>query len=206
MSTTKLDPRSKNEVFSTETISGYLQEYSNALNQAVTKVSPKELEKAFQFIKQASESGKVIYVAGNGGSAAIADHLCCDFTKGTYTQGNCLKTFSLTAHTALLTALANDFSYEESFSKQIEMLGSDKDCLILISSSGNSPNVLRAAEMAKKQNIKTIGLTGFSGGELGKVVDAHLHVPFNNYGLVEDAHQTLMHVLAQYLYLTTKRT
>jgi D-sedoheptulose 7-phosphate isomerase len=199
----KIDTRSKNVVFSTDSVFKYLSGYAEAVNQAIQKVDPAALEKAFSIIKATSDKKGTIYVAGNGGSSAISDHLCCDFTKGTYTEGNSLKTFSLTAHTALLTAIANDFSYDESFAKQVEMLAGPNDCLILISSSGNSPNVVAAAKTARDIGMKIIGLTGFAGGALGKASDAHLHVPFNNYGVVEDCHQSLMHILAQYLYLTS---
>jgi phosphoheptose isomerase len=139
-----------------------------------------------------------VFVAGNGGSAAIADHLCCDWTKGTHAANLVpLRTHSLVSNVALLTAVANDFGYDDAFARQLEMLGVAGDVVLLISSSGNSPNVLAAADRAKALGITTIGLTGFSGGALAARADFALHVPYANYGLVEDCHQILMHTFAQ---------
>lgn len=141
-----------------------------------------------------------IYVAGNGGSASISDHLCCDFTKGTYSpESPGIKTYSLVSNTAMLTALANDFSYEDSLSKQIEMYATPTDLLILISSSGNSVNVVRACQAAQAKWMKVIALTGFNGGKLAQICDVNLHVPSTNYGIVEDTHQSLMHIMSQLL-------
>ena len=153
-------------------------------------------------MQEATALGKQIYVCGNGGSAAIADHLCCDWSKGThFSELPALKTQSLSANTALFTACANDFGYEKSFSTQIEIFGGPGDILLAISSSGNSPNILAAVGAAREKQMTSIGMCGFSGGKLKSIADLCLHVAFDNYGLVEDAHQILMHVLAQYFTL-----
>ncbi|HIF39122.1 MAG TPA: SIS domain-containing protein [Gemmatimonadetes bacterium] len=110
-----------------------------------------------------------------------------------------MRTHSLSSESSVVTAFANDFGYDKVFSGQLRMLGSTGDLLILISSSGNSQNVLEAAQEAKELRIRTIGFTGFSGGELKSMVDVNLHVPADNYGIVEDSHQALMHVFAQHL-------
>jgi phosphoheptose isomerase len=140
-------------------------------------------------------------VAGNGGSAAIADHLLCDWVKGTYTPSQpAIYVHSLVSNAALLTAVANDFSYEESFARQLEMQGQPGDLLCTISSSGNSPNILAVMRRASALGIKTIAFTGFSGGEASRMADISIHVAANNYGVVEDCHQSLMHNIAQYVY------
>jgi phosphoheptose isomerase len=145
-------------------------------------------------------SGARVYVAGNGGSASIANHLTCDWMKGTHVTGKpALKVHSLGSNGTLLTAIANDFGFEESFAHQVELLGEAGDLLVLISSSGNSANIVRALEVARLKRMKIIGLTGFTGGKLKELCDVSLHVPVHNYGIVEDTHQSLMHCLAQFL-------
>jgi D-sedoheptulose 7-phosphate isomerase len=195
-----VDPRSKNKTFSTESTAAYLREYADALHATITAVSPASLDAAISLLETTMRTGKRIYVCGNGGSAAIADHLCCDWTKGTRIDGKpALKTHSLVANGALLTALANDYGYDKTFSTQIDIYGEDGDVLVAISSSGDSPNIVNAAEIAQARGMKVVGLSGFSGGKLAKLADVSLHAAFDNYGLVEDCHQALMHVLSQVL-------
>jgi D-sedoheptulose 7-phosphate isomerase len=196
----KADPRSKNKTFSMESTAAYLREYASALEATVTSVKPERLDAAMELLEKTLKAGKRIYVCGNGGSAAIADHLCCDWTKGTRITGKpALKTHSLVANGALLTALANDYGYDQTFSTQVDIYGEPGDVLVAISSSGNSPNIINALEAAKARGMKVIGLSGFSGGKLAEQSDVSLHAAFDNYGLVEDCHQVLMHVLSQVL-------
>ncbi len=194
------DPRFKNELPSTKNAYEYLTFYTDHFSDALKKVSSTELDKAEKLLLEAIANNKRIYSAGNGGSASIGDHLCCDWMKGTHVPGkpglrvNCLST-----NTAVLTAISNDFSYEKSFSMQLEMLGEKEDVVVLISSSGNSPNIVEAAKAAQKIGMKIIGMSGFSGGKLNELADVKLHVPANNYGIAEDAHQSLMHILTHRL-------
>ena len=196
------DPRNLNKTFSVDSIQSYLKDYVTNLQQVLAKVDAGQFEKVLAKLTEVTAAGKKIYVCGNGGSSAIADHLCCDWSKGTHFQGlPTLKTESLTANTALFTACANDFGYEKSFSTQVEMFGGRGDVLLAISSSGNSPNILSAVSAAREKGMTSIGMCGFSGGKLKTSADLCLHIAFDNYGLVEDAHQILMHVLAQYFTL-----
>ncbi len=135
-----------------------------------------------------------IFVGGNGGSAAISNHLCCDFMKG-----GGLEVMSLSCNTPLITAIANDLGYERSISFQLERLLNPGDIVLLISSSGNSPNIIEAAKVAKSRGAWIIGLTGFSGGKLKELADTSLHIPIDNYGIVEDCHQSIMHIISQYI-------
>lgn len=194
----KSDPRSRNALFTAPTWKGYVRQYAHELEAALEQLSETALDGAYAAIATAVREQRRVFVAGNGGSAAIADHLCCDWTKGTHAPGLApLRTHSLVSNVALLTAVANDFGYDDVFARQLEMLGVAGDVVLLISSSGNSPNVLAAADRAKAMGIATIGMTGFSGGALAARVDFALHVPYANYGLVEDCHQILMHTFAQ---------
>jgi phosphoheptose isomerase len=192
------DHRFQNETPEAASIVEYLGAYVETLHDAIAQVSANELAKAFALLTNTIKSKSRIFVGGNGGSAALADHLGCDWVK--YDAGTPpLRVHSLVASTAVLTALANDFSYEDSLAKQIEMLGEADDVAVLISASGNSPNIVAAATMASKKQMTVLGLCGFGGGKLKERADICLHVPCNNYGIVEDAHQMLMHVLAQFL-------
>ena len=194
----KNDPRFRNSVFPARTWKGYVREYARDLQDALESIPEAALEEASRVITTAVREGHHVFVAGNGGSAAIANHLCCDWTKGTHMPGlSPLRTHSLTSNVALLTAIANDFGYDAVFSRQLDMLAGAGDVLLLISSSGNSPNVVAAADAASAMGITTVGLTGFSGGALATRVDVSLHVAYANYGLVEDCHQILMHTFAQ---------
>ena len=196
----KKDPRFFNEKIEAKTLSEYLKEYASRLEHALNSVDSSSLSRAYDLMKQTIENGGHVYAAGNGGSASICDHLCCDWMKGTALAGKpSLKVHSLPANGAILTALSNDFSYEQCFSKQLEYLATEKDLIILISCSGNSPNVVEAAQFARSKNLPIIGMTGFSGGKLKELASVSLHVLVSNYGIVEDAHQSLMHVLSQFL-------
>ena len=191
------------------------EDYASNLFKNLYALSIDSLGAAIEAIYLASIAKKRIYVAGNGGSAAIANHLCCDFSKGTYlaNTGNPIKTKSLSSNICEITAIANDMSYEDSFYFQLkidldEAYPEDNDykVIVLISSSGNSPNIVKAAKYAKEKGLTIIGLTGFSGGRLKELSDISLHIPENNYGIVEDCHQSIMHIIAQYILKLNKET
>ena len=194
------DPRHRNETFDQSSIGAYLTSYADRLREALDTVDTSALQQALEIVEAAAIDGRHIYTLGNGGSAAIADHLCCDWTKGTHHENHpSLKTHSMTANGALYSAIANDFGFEQVFSTQVEFFGEAGDVLLAISSSGNSPNVLAAVTAAHTRKMKTIGFSGFTGGRLNMEAQVSLYVAANNYGIVEDAHQTLMHVIAQYI-------
>jgi len=195
------DPRRLNRQFNLETIEAHVEGYTNALSTALLSIDWRQLNLAVAEIESARMRGARLWIAGNGGSAAIADHLLCDWVKGTFTPCQPpIRVHSLVSDTALLTACANDFGYDSSFSRQIEMQAQPCDVLICISSSGNSTNILAALRKASSMGLKTIALTGFGGGESVRLADISLHVAAHNYGVVEDCHQILMHNIAQYIY------
>ncbi len=196
----EIDPRRRNETFDASSIGAYLTGYADRLQAALTSVDPEALDRACALIETAAAAGKRIYAIGNGGSAAIADHLCCDWTKGTHVEGRAaISTLSLTSNVALYSAIANDYGFEKVFSTQIGFFGAAGDVLVAISSSGDSPNIIAAVERAHAAGLSSIGLSGFKGGKLKAAAQVSLHVAADNYGVVEDAHQALMHVLAQFI-------
>lgn len=176
----------------------FVDDYATSISFHLKNIPDKTWKSALDLIKY-HRSHNRIYVGGNGGSAAISNHLTCDFSKGCAFPGTLpLRTHSLSSNVPLITAIANDLSYEEVFSKQLEYMGlRDQDIVILISSSGNSPNIVDAADYSRKMGATLIGLTGFDGGKLKAAADISFHVPANNYGIVEDSHQAIMHCLAQ---------
>ena len=171
----------------------FYSEYIKLYQEGMFAVDKNQLTLAYQAIRLAQENKKNIFVAGNGGSAAISNHLTCDFMKGFKSRP-----ISLSCNVPLITAIANDIGYKETISYQFDKLKNVGDILILISSSGNSPNIVEALDSASSSNT-VIGLTGFSGGKLKEGCDISLHIPINNYGVVEDCHQSLMHIISQYL-------
>lgn len=174
--------------------------YLNAVNQAVEAIDSVALSAVIEEINWARINRRRIWVAGNGGSAAIADHLVCDWFKGTHNRDlPPIDVHSLVANTPLLTACANDFGYNDCFAQQLAMRALRDDVLVVISSSGKSPNIVNAVCMARRLGLYSIAFTGFDGGEVGRLVNINLHVASNNYGVVEDCHQMLMHYIAQYI-------
>jgi D-sedoheptulose 7-phosphate isomerase len=195
------DPRRLNCQFDIGTIETHVRGYAEALSRALLSIDWRQLDLVIAEIEGARMRRAQLWIAGNGGSAAIADHLLCDWVKGTFTPPlPPINVRSLVSQTALLTACANDFGYDVSFSRQIEMQAQQGDVLICISSSGNSANILAALRKANSLGLKAIAFTGFGGGEAAKLADISLHVAAHNYGVVEDCHQILMHNIAQYIY------
>jgi D-sedoheptulose 7-phosphate isomerase len=194
------DPRHLNARCDSSSVGAYLTEYADRLRAALLTVDTDALDKARSLVEETAAAGKRVYAIGNGGSAAIADHLCCDWVKGTHAAGHpVVDTQAMTSNMALYSAIANDFGFEKVFSMQVEFLGKPGDLLIAISSSGNSPNIVGAVEAAHARGMNTVALSGFKGGKLKDTAQVALHVDAHNYGIVEDAHQALMHVLAQYI-------
>ncbi|MFT6069457.1 MAG: D-sedoheptulose 7-phosphate isomerase [Bacteriovoracaceae bacterium] len=185
---------------------GYISGYFNHLSEIFNKISVDELETFINLILDARKSGNTVYFIGNGGSAATASHFANDLAIGTRCPDNPFKVMSLTDNNAVMTAIANDFGYESLFLKQLEVCLNKDDVLVSISASGNSPNLLKAVQYAKSLGAKTVGLTGFDGGELYQMCDYKVHVPTDKgeYGPVEDLHMIFDHIIGTYLAMLVK--
>lgn len=178
----------------------YLDSYFEQIGEAARSVDGDRLVQAAKILTHVYTHGGIVYSCGNGGSAAIANHLVCDHCKLVRTDTDLTpRVVSLSTTIELITAIANDFSYDEIFVYQLRALATPGDALITISSSGDSENIVRVARWAKENNLPVISMTGFSGGRSAKIADVDLHVSAVNYGIVEDVHQSLMHILAQYI-------
>jgi D-sedoheptulose 7-phosphate isomerase len=172
--------------------------YLQAFAALLQRIDVAAIERVVDCLRAARERGAMIYVAGNGGSAATASHWVNDLGKATKVSGRPpMRVISLNDNVSWLTALANDEGYERVFCGQLENFARPGDVLVVISASGNSPNLLRAVELAKARDLVTIGLLGFDGGALKGMVDESLWLPTakGEYGLVEGAHAMLCHIL-----------
>jgi phosphoheptose isomerase len=174
-----------------------LEDYANRLSASIQSVDKEELKSAHDIILNAVKGKKNIFVCGNGGSLSMSEHLMCDMGKGLYYDAGLKpRIFSLTSG-PIITATANDIGYEEIFSLQLDMMADVGDVLIVVSASGNSPNIVKAVKKAIDMNMIIIAFTGFDGGKISLLADVVLHTNENNYGIVEDSHQAIMHVIAQ---------
>jgi len=143
---------------------------------------------------QAYGRGRTIFLFGNGGSASLASHMCCDLGKGTAPAcGKRLRAVSLTDNAALITAWANDTRYENIFAEQLENLLQPGDVACAISGSGNSPNILAALSFARQAGAATAGITGFTGGKMKPLCDVCVVVPSDNMQIIEDLHLSIAH-------------
>lgn len=181
-------------------LSDYFYEYNSKIFQALEKISMVNFNKTLNLIEKKILSNSNIFLCGNGGSASIANHYIGDFLK-VLRSGTSLKPkfYSLVSNKEVITAVANDFNYSEIFKYQLESLSNKTDLVIFISSSGNSLNIKKALDFCIKKKIKSIGFTGFDGGYLKKKALISVHVNIKNYGVVEDIHQILMHIMVQFL-------
>ena len=180
--------------------SDYFDDYISTKDLLLKKIDQKILNKIIQEILNSIKNKRDFFSCGNGGSAATAEHLSCDFSKGSCTNTNLnFKVFSLNSNVALMTAIANDISYDDVFSYQLNRYGKANDVLLAFSVSGTSKNIIKCTKIAKKKKIKIISFTGFNGGVLKKLSNYNINFPSNNFGIVEDCHLTIMHFISQYI-------
>ena len=148
---------------------------------------------------QALAVGSKVLLFGNGGSAADAQHIAAELVCRYRHDRRGLPAIALTVDTSCLTAIANDYSYDDVFARQVEALGTPGDLAIGISTSGNSPNVLRGVEAARKNALTTVGLTGRNGAKLGAAVDYWLQVPSGETARIQEVHMLLGHILCAFV-------
>jgi phosphoheptose isomerase len=178
----------------------YFDDYAEEISKAAGSIAPTALDHAAAILLDAYTRGARIFSCGNGGSAAIANHLQCDHLKGVRTNTDLTpRIVSLSSSIVLVTAIANDIGYEDVFAYQLQSQAVAGDVLIAVSSSGRSANIVRALTWARGHSVRTIALTGFDGGEAREISEVTIHVDGANYGIIEDLHQAVMHILAQYI-------
>lgn len=156
-----------------------------------------EIERMVNFILMAYKMGGKVVLFGNGGSAADAQHIAGELVGRFMLKRQAFPAIALTTNTSTLTAVANDCGYGAVFSRQVEALVDEKDVVIGISTSGDSPNVIEAIKLAKRKGAKTIGLTGGDGGKLAQVADLALIVPSDSTPRIQEAHITIGHIVCE---------
>lgn len=182
--------------------SGYLEYF----NELLSRLDMVKLDLFYQQLEVLRHRGDKMILCGNGGSASTAGHFVNDFSIGTRSTQNPFKLMSLTDNTAVVTAIANDFGYDQIFSKQLEVYLNSGDLLVVISASGNSENLIKAVEYAKLKGSFIVGLLGFDGGKLKDMVDLDITVTSEkgDYGPVEDAHLVINHLMMNYFLRLTR--
>jgi len=181
----------------------FVDAYLDGLKAVLDKLPRQAVTNFVQIIQTAREQGKQIFVVGNGGSAATASHMACDLGKTVLGKENYqavrrFKVIALTDNVPLITAWGNDTSYDIVFAEQLRNLANPGDVLVVISASGNSPNILAAVEAASELGMTSIGLLGFDGGAAKQALYEHILIESNNYGFVEDAHMIVTHLITAY--------
>ena len=177
-----------------------INSYVRELEQMLAEISQAHLQAILTLLEDAYRQGHRIFVMGNGGSAATASHFALDLAKNTIMAGAPrVKAISLTDHVPLITAWSNDTAYEHIFAEQLASLIEVGDVVIGISTSGNSPNVINALEMAKQSRAYTVGMLGATGGRIKEIVDAYILAPGHNIEQEEDAHLILSHLMTRHM-------
>ncbi len=183
----------------------YIENYSAKIISALNNLPVKEIAKAIDILQATYERDGKIYVFGNGGSLALANHWVSDFNKTVFSRhldkdSRRFQAIRLPATEAELTAWANDVGFDMVFAGPLRNYIQDNDTIIAISSSGNSLNVIKAVELAKDRNVPIIGLSGFDGGKLNQLADAKIFISNqkDEYGIVESVHGAILHLITEY--------
>ena len=182
-----------------------MNNYRDRLAGALGGVSDADINAVTTVLSDARSKGARVWIVGNGGSATTADHFATDLSRCTDATGVPVRAMSLCSNQGILTATANDFGYEYIFIRQLQILGSAGDILIAISASGASPSIVDAILWAKENSIRSVAFTGFKGGPARAHADLSVHVPsvMGDYGVVEDVHLTICHMVAEALLPTS---
>jgi D-sedoheptulose 7-phosphate isomerase len=175
----------------------FTEAYKSELLSAIHQIPLDKVETAIEWFGQARDEGRMIFVCGNGGSAASASHFTCDMVKGaSYQREAKFKILALTDMMPTMTAYANDVGYDAVFLEPLRNFARPGDLFMAISGSGNSPNVVKAMEYARGLGCRTIAMTGRDGGALGPLADLNIHVQVPHMGRIEDAHMIVCHMIA----------
>lgn len=180
-----------------------VKDYLDRVCREIQALDPRQVEGLSDLIEGAYNSGRFVFIIGNGGSGANASHLCEDLAKCTlrdFENQKRLKVLSLTDNAPWLMAVANDLHYDRIFLEQLKNLASPGDVLLAISGSGNSPNILKAVEWANANGMSTLGITGYGGGKLKELAQKNLHVGVDDMGIVESLHQVVFHWVIDDIY------
>ena len=189
-----------------EAITRFAHEYFAGLKQVIDRVDAEQVAALIEELQRAYDADHQVFIVGNGGSAGTASHMACDLAKTVLGKlpdrtKKRFRVMSMTDNVPLITALSNDFGFEHVFTEQLQLFARRGDLLIVITGSGNSPNLVRAVELAREMGLRTAGLLGFGGGKVGPLLDTPVLVPDFSYGYVEDLHMVLDHLVTAWFCL-----
>lgn len=175
-------------------------DYFSRLSETLNKLDLQVIEQFIEALLQARDNENTVFIFGNGGSAATASHVTGDFLKGiSFELDKRFRMMCLSDNTSGLTAISNDLGYNEIFLEQLKVFMKKGDLVIGISGSGNSANVIKAMEYARKNGAKTIAMCGFKGGKIRELAEIVIHVPISDMEITEDIHVILFHAVKQIL-------
>ncbi|RKZ37822.1 MAG: phosphoheptose isomerase [Gammaproteobacteria bacterium] len=178
------------------------KDYFDTMNQVLSRIDYDIIDKLVNLLIEAQHNNRQIFVFGNGGSACTSAHFGLEFVMTGQAGGpKALQVHSLADNIGLLTALSNDIAFDDVFSYQLASLANAGDVAIAITGSGNSPNILKACQWSKDNGLTVVALTGFDGGKVKDLADIQIHIPSNNYGIIEDLHMSIGHIIGQRLHL-----
>jgi D-sedoheptulose 7-phosphate isomerase len=183
------------------------RQFLQRVGEELLRIDPGQVQELGDLIFDCYQTGRMVFLIGNGGSGSNASHFCEDLGKGTLRREDFdndhkrrLRVLSLTDNTPYILAWGNDEGFDRVFVEQLKNLATPGDLLIAISGSGNSPNILKAVEWANRHGVKTLGCTGFTGGKLKTLAQHNLHVPLDDMGIVESIHLTAFHWVVDNLH------
>jgi D-sedoheptulose 7-phosphate isomerase len=181
----------------------FAREYFDGLKAVMDRVDVGQVAAFVAELERAYREDRQVFIVGNGGSAATASHMACDLAKTVLGKTpdpttRRFRVMSLTDNVPLMTAIANDLGYEHVFTEQLVLFARRGDLLVVVTGSGNSPNVVNAVRMARAMGLRTTGLLGFDGGQVLPLLDTPLLIPDLRYGFVEDLHMVLDHLTTAY--------
>ncbi|MFQ5441412.1 MAG: SIS domain-containing protein [Thermodesulfobacteriota bacterium] len=190
----------------TNIIAKSFKESVKTKEQFFTKKNTALLARSAEAVVESFKAGGKLFIAGNGGSAADAQHVAAELVNRFEIERPPLPALALTTDTSNITSIGNDYSFDEVFSKQLRALGGGADVLLAISTSGDSPNIIKAAEAARAMGIRVIALTGKDGGKLAELSDFNLNVKSERTARVQETHITICHILCELIdYMLFKK-
>ncbi len=192
-------------MFTTD-VEEFSRSYFTYLNKVIDSIDSAEIRQFVETLLDARSRKATVFFIGNGGSAATASHFANDLSIGTNDYDNPFRVMSLTDNVSVLTALGNDFGYEEIFVRQLKIYAKPGDVLVAISASGNSANLISSFKYASENGIRTVAITAFDGGKMKPMADEGIYVPtgMKEYGPAEDAHMVIDHLVTAYLMRVIK--
>lgn len=190
------DPTNHLEKLSAKLIDGYIAK----LNTASSQLNFNDIAVFLELLLELRKNKNTIFVCGNGGSAANAIHIANDFTFGVNPNGEAISIEALPANSSVISCLANDIGYEHIYSHQLKVKARPGDLLLVLSGSGNSPNILNAIDIASSLEMKTVGILGYDGGKAKNMLDLPIHFDINDMQVSEDMQLVVGHILMKAMY------